>query len=124
MELFYPIVLSIATIILIIIFIFAGLLMRRQGIDIIYPPNSNVCPDYWGTDTSGNCVVPTDKRNLGILSMPLLKNSAPYSLDGTSFNPNDSKWSSGGMSVLCAQKGWTNNSSIIWDGKSNYNQCK
>jgi hypothetical protein len=123
MELFYPIVLSIATIVLILILVLAGFLMQRQGLETIYPPNSNNCPDYWETDISGNCVVPGNSRNLGILPSKLLKDSAPYSLDGTSFDPNDIKWSSGGMSILCAQKGWTNSNNVIWDGKSNYNQC-
>jgi hypothetical protein len=113
MELFYPIVLSIATIVLILILVLAGFLMQRQGLETIYPPNSNNCPDYWETNI----------RNLGILPSKLLKDSAPYSLDGTSFDPNDIKWSSGGMSILCAQKGWTNSNNVIWDGKSNYNQC-
>ena len=130
---FYIIVLSIAVVILILFLTFMGIMMRHQNAKAVYPPTTSICPDYWKADDSGNCIMPTQtsstnktifinsggKNNLG--TNP---NIAPYSKDTKSFSINNVLWSSGGKSVLCAQKDWSMENNIIWDGISNYNGCQ
>ena len=129
---FYIIVSSIAVVILILVLTFMGIMMRNQNSKAIYPPTAFVCPDYWTSDNSGNCTMPTQtsptnkliiinsggQKNLG--TNP---NIAPYSKDTTSFNVNNVLWSSGGKSTVCAQKDWATQNNIVWDGISNYNGC-
>jgi hypothetical protein len=68
MEEFHTIVLSIATIVLILILIFVGIMMQYQNAGNAWPPNSNTCPDYWeidSTDIKGvSCIVPTTPGTL------------------------------------------------------------
>jgi hypothetical protein len=107
------------------------LLLRNQNQKEIYPPNYNKCPDYWTSDSSGNCFIPTKKSfsnptkllNMGDMSQLNTDSSAPYSSDAKSFNSQNLLWESGGKSTICAQKTWANNYGIMWDGVSNYNKC-
>ena len=133
MEVFYLIVLIIASVSLVLLLTFFGLMMRNSTNTSIYPPNKNVCPDYWTGDASGNCFMPerrsftdksivlnTGKKNSSILTDKLV---APYSIDGKSFSTTNKLWSSKGETTLCAQKNWAVNNNIVWDGISNYNMC-
>ena len=130
---FYLIVSCIAIIFLILLFLFLGIMIRNQNSTAIYPPTSNVCPDYWSKDNNGNCLMPT-KMSLenattfinsgGQSNLGKNSNIAPFSKDGKSFDVNNLLWSSGGKSTLCAQKDWSNQNNIIWDGVSNFNGCK
>lgn len=129
---FYIIVSSIAVVFLILVLTFMGIMMKNQNSKVVYPPTSFVCPDYWSSDDSGNCTLPT-KMSSSNPSIPINSggsanlgtnpNIAPYSKDMKSFNVNNVLWSSGGKSTLCAQKDWSTQNSIQWDGVSNYNGC-
>jgi hypothetical protein len=131
MEMFYKIVLFIAVILLILILTFMGLLMRSQDKNTVYPPNLNVCPDYWTSDSEGNCTMPTEKSfndqsnflNSGGNNHLGTSSIAPYSKDTKSFDTKNILWESGGQSRICAQKSWANQNNITWDGISNYNKC-
>jgi len=68
METFYVIVMSIATIVLILALVLMGILMTSKGgkKDASFPPFVNSCPDYWkpvDNDISGNCYIPSYKPN-------------------------------------------------------------
>jgi hypothetical protein len=132
-ESFYLIVISIALVSLVIFLSFIGVLMRNDSKTSIYPRNSSICPDYFVSDASGNCTMPTEKSftdktillNTGKTNSSIMtdKTVAPYSTDGRSFNTTNLLWSSKGETTICAQKTWANNNNIVWDGVSNYNKC-
>jgi hypothetical protein len=132
MESFYPIVISIAVVLLILLLTFMGILLRSQNSTEIFPPQLNSCPDYWTTDSSGHCSMPTQPSfanpsmilNMGgLTTLGSSATIAPYSTDGKSFDTTNPLWSSGGQSTICAQKAWAVNNGIVWDGVSQYNQC-
>ena len=132
MELFYPIVLFIAVVLLILVLTFMGILLRSQNQTKLFPNNANICPDYWTSDLSGNCTMPTELSfnnpttmlNTGSL-VNLGTNSAiaPFPTTPTSFSTTNPLWGSGGASAICQQKQWSNQNNIVWDGISNYNSC-
>jgi hypothetical protein len=111
-----------------------SILMRRINPNLIYPPNTYSCPDYWKTDSSGNCTMPTEKsfsnesvflNSGGKSDLGKISTVAPYSNDSNfkTFDPNNILWSSSGKSSICSKKAWANQNNIIWDGISNYNKC-
>ena len=44
-------------------------------------------------------------------------------LYSVAINPNDTYWTSKGMTATCSQRMWANQVGIQWDGTSNYNGC-
>ena len=73
MENFHIIVLSIATVALILILIFVGILLSKGNTNEAYPPSYGLCPDYWEVETdettnTSKCIIPniqTTKLNIG-----------------------------------------------------------
>jgi len=63
MDPFYYIVLSIAVVMLILVLIFVGILMQSQNANATFPPQANMCPDFWESDASGNCIIPGVKQD-------------------------------------------------------------
>ena len=63
MDPFYYIVLSIAVVMLILVLIFVGILMQSQNANATFPPQANMCPDFWESDASGNCIIPGVKKD-------------------------------------------------------------
>ena len=131
MDAFYLIISTISILFLILILSFFGMLMRTHNKGAPFPPNASTCPDYWNVNEDGTCsaTIKSEKNNvktyfnIGSLYMPFTKqDSAPYAT-GTTFDPQDIKWSSTGKSVLCAQRDWANQNGIEWSGISNYNNC-
>ena len=126
MEMFYMIVLTIATIVLIILLASIGLLMNKGKKSTVFPPTSNQCPDNWALGADGvSCVVPKT-GNVGSGAIAASATNAPYavSIGGQiMFNPNNPSWSATGSSAICAKKNWANNNNISWDGVDNYNSC-
>lgn len=140
MEIFYIIVMSIATIVLIILLTIIGIILSQKNNAQIYPPSKNTCPDYWkadkdaagnavciindinkgniNKDTTGNYLLSTDKYNT-------LKVFTPAYVDGSNkINFNDATWASGfSTTQQCALKKWSNTNKINWDGISNFNGC-
>ena len=139
MENFHIIVLSIATVALILILIFVGILLSKGDTNAAYPPSYGICPDYWEVDTNvktntSKCIIPniqTTKLNIGNMydeSTMTLKDEITYT-PGYSYDISnnvvtqyidfsDSKWKG-----ECDKKTWANENGIVWDGISNYNSC-
>jgi hypothetical protein len=135
METFHIIVISVATIILLLILIFIGILLSKGNQNLAWPPSYGICPDYWMHDLSNNkCIIPKfepDAINIGNMYDPStkqLKDSVidtpgySYDMSGTVLTQyidfSDNLWES-----TCDKKKWCNTHNIVWDGISNYNNC-
>lgn len=137
MEMFYSIVIVVATVILILLLTVIGIILSQKNNVQVFPPSKNTCPDYW-TVSGDKCVI--DDKNKGIISNV----NSNYNLtsdkqtsrtdstkiftpgfDGTkSINFKDAKWATSyGNTQECALHKWTNQNKISWDGISNYNNC-
>ena len=130
MEAFYLIVLGVATVILILILTFIGILMQSQNKGQVWPPVVNTCPDNWTVDGSGNCTIPSSisepgYSNMGSTPSFISASLEKYKLEGSTskLDPKHSAWAANGASTECAQKAWTQKYGILWDGISNYNGC-
>ena len=140
METFYLIVLSIATIILILALTIIGVMLRNQYKKAVFPPKSSTCPDGWTYVDPSGCKLPdittiSNYKNTGILpdntTLYHPENDSVYknffTKVGTSdyyLDPSNNKWASiTGTTAICAQKNWATQYNILWDGVSNYNQC-
>lgn len=129
MEAFYLTISIIAIVFLILILTFFGMLMRTHKKETPFPPVLNPCPDYWKVNEDGTCsatLKPNEKKtyfNTGTLTMPLSTTGAgaPYTISENTFDPQDIKWSATGKSALCAQRDWSLQHGIVWDGVSNWN---
>lgn len=140
MDSFYLTVLSIALVFLILVLTFIGILMSRKNV-VVFPPMANSCPDGWQispTDPS-SCLIPIEPSGVNIGSIGTVYTSNLPTSDFTtafkltpglnsqnkSINFNVPSWStqSPGLTTLCAQKKWTTQFGITWDGVSNYNSC-
>lgn len=145
MEAFYLIVLSIAAILLILILTYIGIVMsnnkNKKG---SFPPQSGSCPDYWSISTvdASSCIIPVKAdRNAGTKTVDAsgrtmtsiydasgklllnVTNTSGLNTSANSINFGDAKWTTSGVSALCAQKNWANTFGIVWDGVTNYNSC-
>lgn len=138
---FYGIVVAIASIFLIVCLIIVGILMQNMSPDTDFPPISNPCPDNW-TIQGNTCIVPeyNSNKNVGILKDevnhgPFISATHGISNDTfsgsnftnikngiTSIDFNHSNWKTGG-SAVCAQRTWSNQYGISWDGVSNLTGC-
>ena len=132
MDSFYLIVMAIATVMLILILTFVGIMMKQQNAGIVFPPQANTCPDGWAVDGS-YCTVPKDGSiNIGSYTQAQLLGYAPSNTTNSTngiIPANDINfqdpvaWASGGLTTVCGQKAWANKYNIAWDGVSNYNSC-
>ena len=139
MEKFHIIVLSIATVALILILIFVGILLSKGDTNEAYPPSYGVCPDYWEikTDEATNkskCIIPNiqkTKLNIGNMydeNTNTLKSEITKT-PGYSNEMSDGEvvqyidFSNSGWKGECDKKKWANENGIVWDGISNYNSC-
>jgi hypothetical protein len=133
MDIFYTIVLSISTVILILILTYIGVSMVYYKKKLSYPPHSASCPDTWAVLPSdpSSCVIPacnainTGKLYDGSGTFIANSKSGTYGITSStnSINFSDAGWTSGGLTSQCGQKAWANQMGIQWDGISNYNQC-
>ena len=125
MDKFYIIVLSVATVFLILILTFMGILLRSQDKNIAFPPTANICPDYWTLTDSSFCVIGNVNRgdipDSGFSTTDTTQ--TPYTTFSTQFDPTNTAWNSNGMSAICNKRQWANSHNIVWDGVSNYNSC-
>ena len=135
MDIFYIVVITIATILLILILTYIGILMKQtKAANTVFPPVQATCPDYWSYNSdSSSCVIPMrNEKNIGSIygnvsaSGPLtLDNTNTYGLDITkkTIDFTNKTWTTGAKSTICGQQSWANKYGIIWDGVSNYNGC-
>lgn len=69
MDSFYTTILISASIILILMLTYVGVLLYFAKSDEVYPPYQNKCPDYWAITSDGKCLLPpaATNRNRGTL---------------------------------------------------------
>ena len=126
MEKFHIIVLSIATVALILILIFVGILLSKGDTNEAYPPSHGICPDYLEihTDEATNkskCIMydeSTETLKSEIVKTPGYSNEMS---DNEVVQYID--FSNSGWKGECDKKKWANENGIVWDGISNYNSC-
>jgi hypothetical protein len=105
---FYVLIIIIAVVALIAILTGIGLIMlNRNTVVTVFPPDALQCPDYWTMDANGNCIA--GMKNTGVFS------------PGYSQNPKNI--ASKGLTTICSQKKWANTNNVVWTGVDNYNQC-
>lgn len=139
MESFYVIVLVVAVVFLLMILTVMGVMMQSQNKSTVYPPTMNTCPDYWTEDASGNCTRPSGSNAInqgdyyvaasgstGASLRPLSTGTIgpPYASDANTFDPANKSWTLTGKTAICAKRDWAVKHNIVWDGVSNYNNCK
>lgn len=135
METFHITVLAIATVVLILILIFIGILLSRGNQNVAWPPSYGVCPDYWGYDENKQqCIIPQYALNAVNVGNMYNKDSKVLndnilSTPGYSYDVSGGKvtqyidFSNTGWNGVCDKKTWSNTNNIVWDGVSNYNNC-
>jgi len=118
MDSFYTTVVIIAVILLILCLIAVGIMLQKQGEDKPFPAQNNPCPDGWGVNEKGNCILPTNDVNTTTASklVTAKTDNDIWEKDGSAYKIKDS-------ASICDKKKWANDNVIIWDGISNYNQC-
>ena len=128
---FHVIVLTVATVILILVLTVIGVLMTKKNTTVAYPPAYNTCPDYWTVATDGSsCILPTAASSLNVGSMytsagtlvPGIISTPGYNYDASN-NQATINFSNSGWTGVCSMQSWANNYGIVWDGVSNYNSC-
>ena len=146
MDSFQITVMTIATVILILIFSVVGIILTTSETDKVYPPVANTCPDYWSVSTEDPnvCIVPStsnvnigkvyDKSSEGNVILNLSGNKEDGKITTPGFSKSDltgvnsinfasTEWGADGMNPICAKKAWTGRANVVWDGVSNYNSC-
>ena len=141
MDPFYLIVLSIASVVLIVLLTFIGIQLSKPSITVpVFPPSYNTCPDYWDINSDGYCVIPktNSSKNVGSLRQNASTTSNGIDKDlNTSNTPGlksttsdqlidfaDKGWGSTPDAIRCTQKKWAaDNGNILFDGVSNFNGC-
>ncbi len=104
---YYAILIVVALIVLIGALVFIGVKMSSTVSIAPYPPVAYLCPDYWMSDESGNCIA--GKKNLGSLQ------------EGYRMNPDDIQFA--GLTPICSKQKWALKNAVTWTGVSEYNQC-
>jgi len=112
MDYFYTTVVIIAVILLILCLIAVGIMLQKQDEDKPFPTQNNPCPDGWGINANGNCILPNSGLNT---------TTSDNMVD--IWEKVDSDYKIKDSASICDKKKWANNNVIIWDGVSNYNQC-
>lgn len=137
MDTFYLIVLSVATLILIILLAFLGWTMSNAKKGTKFPIITTSCPDNWQLDTSKKdssgkpiflCTRPaSDKYNYGSAALTTYmgaSTSIGYNSSDT-MNFTDNVWNTDSKvpNPVCAKKAWAKKYSIAWDSIENANYC-
>ena len=113
---FQKIVLTIATVILIIFLLIVGYMLYKNKYSSDFPPIISDCPDYWldmsGNDLSGNEISSPYCYNIKNLGKGGCEKKMDFS---TSF------WTSN--DGLCKKQKWANQCNLTWDGVTNNNNA-
>lgn len=74
---FFTIVIILAIVVLIVLLTYIGVSMSKLETSQVFPPNANVCPDYWTEVEPGKCMFPAaGTRNTGDFTNPKSYTSA------------------------------------------------
>ena len=105
---FQKLILTIATILLIIILVIIGLSLSKtiNGSTTVWPPLTSDCPDYW-LDASGNGSSCLNTHSLGKCNIPSKGNPNTMNFNQMPFTGSDG---------LCAKYRWATNCGVTWDG--------
>ena len=135
METFHVTVLGIATVVLILLLIFIGILLSMGNENAAWPPSYGVCPDYWEYDEDQKkCIIPKyspnavntgnmyDKESKTLTDSVLNTNGYSYDVSGGIIQQYID-FSNIGWNGVCDKRTWANTHNIVWDGISNYNNC-
>ena len=104
MSSFQNVVMSIASVILILVLIFIGISLHNNKKTTAYPPVIADCPDYWIDMSEGDGNKCVNSKNLG------------------SCNKKDMDFSSSfwtGYNGLCHKYKWARKCDLTWDGITN-----
>ena len=102
---FQKLVLTIATILLIVILVIIGISLSNSKVDDNWPPIIGECPDYW-VDMSGNGEACFNAHSLGRCNIPSSGEQAAMNFDQAPFNTENGS---------CAKYTWAKNCGISWD---------
>jgi hypothetical protein len=105
---YYAILIITALIILIATLVYLGVKMTNSTNVVPYPPIAYACPDYWTSDSDGNCIA--NNVNVGGLY--------------TGYTMKPDKISYTGLNAICSKQKWAQNNNVVWSGISEYNLCK
>ena len=109
MEGFQKFVLYAAIIILIITLVVIGVALSKSTNNILWPPMTPECPDYWIIDGSGNNAVCVNVKGLGSCTTP----AHGHKFYTQNFNTSQFTGSQG----VCNKYNWaTNTCNVSWDG--------
>ena len=110
-NLFISVILSV-----LLVLIFMAVIMYNSKKKQVYPPVFQPCPDYYKTDSAGNCLI-----NAGVWDsskVPATSGSTSLSCSNVDFsgfkNPGI-----GASSSLCTKKKWAQDCQVTWDGITN-----
>jgi hypothetical protein len=103
---FQKIVLTIATILLIVILVVIGVALSKASQSENWPPIVGECPDYW-VDMSGNGEACFNSHSLGKCNIPSEGNPNSMNFNTSIFNQDNG---------TCAKYTWANTCQITWDG--------
>ena len=103
---FQKMVLTIATILLIIILVMIGISLSRASEKDNWPPIVGKCPDFW-VDMSGNGEACFNSHNLGTCNIPSNKNKNTKNFNELPFK---------GVNGDCYKYKWAKQCNVTWDG--------
>ena len=107
---FQKIVLTMATILLIVILVVIGVSLSKASVEESWPPIVGECPDYW-VDMSGNGEACFNSHSLGRCNIP---GDPKVNGNKNTMNFNQSPFT--GDNGDCAKYNWATSCKITWDG--------
>ena len=128
MDGFKTTVLGVAVVVLILVLTVVGLMMAGNQANMLFPPTSLPCPNYWQLTSDGKCKLPYlgpgngNEANLGSLKADS-SNTPGYDSTNKTVDFNSNAWGASGITATCAKQAWAKKAGILWDGVSNYNGC-
>lgn len=103
---FQKIVLSIATVLLIIILVIIGVTLSKAKSEEEWPPIVGACPDYW-VDMSGNGEACFNSHSLGRCNIPRKGEKGTMNFNQSPFTGDNGD---------CAKYRWAKVCRVTWDG--------
>ena len=120
MDSFFIVVLSIASIILIVSLATIGIAIQKGARGGTFPPVANSCPDGWTTTSSAN--PNATNETIYTCTAPSGFTQTLTSGEGLTWTSNTIAYNDNTTSI-CDKRKWTTRNNILWDGVSNYNSC-
>lgn len=135
MDSFYLIVLTVASLVLIVTLAFMGWNMSNAKKGSRYPSITTSCPDNWtptsSTDPSSKkvvikCTRPTGNNAGGEDLSTYMTTPASKGYNATDTNALDftaASWSAAGKDPTCEKREWAQKYKIAWDSVASANYC-